>query len=156
MKINLVTVGNKQPEWVNTAFKEYAKRLNQEISLHLIEVVAITRTKNLTGEKVKQKEALSIRAVIPKNNVVIALDENGKHFTSQSLSDKLSRYLADGQDICLIVGGADGLDKNIIQEASASWCLSALTLPHGIVRVMLAEQLYRAWTILKCHPYHRI
>lgn len=155
MKINLIVVSHKQPPWVETAYQEYAKRLNQEFTLHLKELTPFS-AKNTSVDQIKFKEAEKIRKAIPKNNSLIALDERGKTFTSEKLASSIENLLNQGSDVSFVIGGAHGLDKSLLKEAKESWSLSNMTLPHGLVRVMIAEQLYRAWTILKCHPYHKI
>lgn len=155
MKVNLISVGKKQPDWINHGFSEYAKRLRQEVSLQLIEVSAVTKSKNISIDEVKQKEADRIRAAIPKDNQIITLDEQGRSLSSVMLSKQLESWLNSGRDTSLIIGGADGLDKPLLQQADDCWSLSAFTLPHGLARIIIAEQIYRAWSILKCHPYHR-
>ncbi len=155
MKINLIVVSHKQPQWIETAYQEYAKRLNQEFTLHLKELSPYN-AKNSSVAYTKSKEAEKIKNAIPKNNSVIVLDENGKTFTSEQFASKMESLLTVGSDISILIGGAHGLDNTLLNEADDSWSLSKLTLPHGLVRVMIAEQLYRAWSILKCHPYHKI
>lgn len=155
MNINLITVGKKMPSWINQGFEEFAKRLNQECRLNLIEINAVNRKQNTNSQDIKQKEADLIRGAIPKNNIIVALDEHGKEHNTKQLAAKLEAWLASGQDISLVIGGADGLDSSFIKEAQEVWSLSKLTLPHAMVRVIVAEQIYRAWSVLKKHPYHR-
>ena len=155
MKIHIITVGNKQSDWINRGFQEYAKRLNQEVTIQLKEIVAVTHYKNMTADEIKQKEADKIRSAIPKNTLLIVLDERGRSLTSKDLACEMQQWLDSGQDVSLVIGGAEGLEKTLIDEADNCWSLSAFTLPHGLVRILIAEQIYRAWSILKCHPYHR-
>ncbi|MEN8214610.1 MAG: 23S rRNA (pseudouridine(1915)-N(3))-methyltransferase RlmH [Pseudomonadota bacterium] len=155
MKIHLIAIGNKMPAWVATAYGEYAKRLPRECSLHLVEIPAAHRGKSSSTEKIKQQECKHIQGAIPKGATVVALDEHGKAWSTRQLSAQLANWLQQGPDIALLVGGADGLSAECLQQARLKWSLSPLTLPHPMVRVLLAEQLYRAWSLLQGHPYHR-
>ena len=155
MKISLIAIGNKMPDWIDKGFNEYAKRISGDCKLQLVEIPAVRRKGTNNTAIIKAKEADLIRLKIPKDNYIIALDEKGKSCSTKTLLQKLSTWLADGQDICLIVGGADGLDTSIIDDANEAMSLSRMTLPHGLARIILAEQLYRAWSIMKKHPYHR-
>lgn len=155
MKINLIAVGKQMPEWVETAYQEYAKRLPPECALRLLEIPAGKRTKNADINKLIQQEGEQMLSTIPKGNKVIALDVLGRSWDTTMLAQQLKGWLASGQDISLLVGGPDGLSADCLAAAHTKWSLSPLTLPHPLVRVVIAEQLYRAWTILKGHPYHR-
>jgi 23S rRNA (pseudouridine1915-N3)-methyltransferase len=155
MLINFVCVGSKMPAWVNQGYEEYAKRLNKDIRIKLIEVVASKRAKTISVEKLKAEEAGRILKVIPKGAYVVALDVKGKQWSTEDLSVQLERWLHLGQDVNLIVGGPDGLDAEILKLANEKWSLSNLTFPHPIVRVVVSEQIYRAWSLLNNHPYHR-
>jgi 23S rRNA (pseudouridine1915-N3)-methyltransferase len=143
------------PAWINTGFKEYNKRLPKEFYLNLIEVPAATRSKSSSTEKIMAEESKRIRAVIPEGSLIIALDEHGKQLGSISLSKKLDSWTQEGRDVTFVIGGADGLADEIKQSTDMLWSLSSLTLPHALVRVILVEQVYRAWTIMDNHPYHR-
>ncbi len=156
MIVNFVCVGTKMPGWVNVGYEEYAKRLNKEVEIKLIEVAASKRMKNAAPEKYKTEEASRIKKILPKGAHVVALDVKGKQWSTENLAVQLERWLHLGQDVNLIVGGPDGLDEGILALANETWSLSNLTYPHPIVRVVVAEQIYRAWSILKNHPYHRI
>lgn len=155
MKINLVAVGTKMPAWVTQGFDEYSRRLPRECQLQLVEIAAAKRGKNAQPQQWKLDEANRILAAIPDNHRVIALEVTGKSWSTETLSQNLADWLTDGRDVSLIVGGPDGLDARCLQRADLKWSLSGLTLPHPLVRIVLAEQLYRAWTILQNHPYHR-
>lgn len=155
MKINLIAVGKHMPGWVETAYHEYAKRLPSECSLRLIEITAGRRTRNSDTAKLMRQEGELMLAAIPKGNRVIALDALGHSWDTPKLSHQLKTWLGCGQDISLLVGGPDGLSDNCLHAAEIKWSLSPLTLPHPLVRIIVAEQLYRAWSILKGHPYHR-
>lgn len=155
MKIHLLAVGTKMPGWVTTGFEEYRKRMPRECSIELKEIAPAHRGKSGKPEKYKTDEAKQIAAAIPKGAHLVALDERGKSWTTKQLAGQLENWMQLGQDVVLVVGGPDGLDASLMQQAQQSWSLSPLTLPHPMVRILLAEQLYRAWTILQGHPYHR-
>lgn len=155
MRIHLLAVGKRMPGWVDAGVSEYLKRFPSGCSLHLQEIEPARRSKNSPAERHKSEEADRLLAAVPKGANIVALDERGKSPDSPALSGWLEGWMQDGRDIALLVGGADGLDQRCLQAASRHWSLSPLTLPHGLVRIMVAEQLYRAWTILQNHPYHR-
>lgn len=143
------------PKWVQEGYAEYAKRLPKSCALNLIELPMAQRGKTSSVEQNKQDEAKRIISAIPKGARLIVLDEHGQQPTTLALSKRLDDWLAGGQDVALVVGGPDGLDAAIINQADWCWSLSALTLPHPLVRVLIAEQVYRAWSVLQNHPYHR-
>lgn len=143
------------PAWINTGFKEFNKRLPKEFLLNLVEVQPVTRSKSSSPEKNMMDESKRIRASIPEGSLIVALDEHGKQLDSVSLSKKLESWMRNGRDVAFIIGGADGLADDIKNSAGILWSLSSLTLPHALVRVILVEQIYRAWTIMNNHPYHR-
>lgn len=155
MQIDLIAVGKKMPTWIESGFKEYAKRLPKNINFKLIEITPATRSKNNNADNYKQKEQEKIEAALSPKSIIIALDERGKSINSQQLANQLQTWNDDNQHISLIIGGADGLSESLKKKATQLWSLSAMTLPHGLVRVMMAEQIYRAWTITQNHPYHR-
>jgi 23S rRNA (pseudouridine1915-N3)-methyltransferase len=155
MKSSLVAVGKRMPGWVNEGFKEYNKRLPKDLRLHLIEVTPVNRSKTGSERNFIKEEDKRIRAAIPNGSLVIVLDDNGKHFTSLKLARNLEDWRKSGKDITFVIGGADGLHDTFIKEADLIWSLSGLTLPHTLVRIVLAEQIYRAWSITQNHPYHR-
>lgn len=156
MQLYIVAVGTKMPHWVDTAFHEYSKRMPPECRLHLKEIKPIERSANKTAETVMALEYGKIKEAIPKHSLMIALDERGREFTSVQLAEQLTHWQQEGRDVTFIIGGADGLDPKLKKEAHLLIRLSSFTLPHGMVRVMLSEQLYRAWSITQNHPYHRI
>jgi len=155
MRIHLIAVGKKMPEWVNSGFSEFSKRMPPELQINLIEITPSVRNKTTPIEKNIKEEGERIQSAIPSNSRLIVLDEKGKNFSSVDLSKKMESWLPMGQDISIVIGGADGVDNVIKQQAVEKWSLSSLTLPHALVRVVVAEQLYRGWSILKGHPYHR-
>jgi len=155
MKLWLIAVGQRMPRWVDEAYADYAKRLPAEMPLVLKEIRAETRSANLSTEAVMEREAQRIESALPAAARLIALDEHGQRLTTAALAAQLQLWRQDGRDVALIVGGADGLAARIKQRAHTLLRLSDLTLPHGLVRVLLAEQLYRAHSLLCGHPYHR-
>jgi 23S rRNA (pseudouridine1915-N3)-methyltransferase len=155
MSLTLVAIGEKMPAWVNNVFQEYAKRLPHEYRLQLLEIPAIKRHKNASEGHLKTLESDKILAALPKGAYVVALDEHGTLHTSVQLAKRLGKLRAEHPHIYFVVGGPDGLSETLLARAQEKWSLSPLTLPHPLVRVIVAEQLYRAWSILQDHPYHR-
>lgn len=154
MKIRLLAVGQKMPAWVTDGWNEYAGRMPPECRLELIELPLAQRAKSRPLERAVQEEGERMLAALGSEQL-IALDVRGKAWSTEQLSGELSGWLAGGRDIALAVGGPDGLSGEILDRAERRWSLSPLTLPHPLVRVIVAEQLYRAMSILKNHPYHR-
>lgn len=155
MKLNLLAVGTKMPAWVTAGYAEYAKRMPRDCSVHLHEIAPAKRGKSGAATQWMREEGDRIMAAIPSNHHVVVLDVKGKSWSTEDLAKQLENWQADGRDVSLVVGGPDGLDAACLQRADQKWSLSALTLPHPLVRVLLAEQLYRAWTVTQNHPYHR-
>ncbi|MGB0466094.1 MAG: 23S rRNA (pseudouridine(1915)-N(3))-methyltransferase RlmH [Pontibacterium sp.] len=155
MKVRLIAVGGKMPRWVTDGYQEYAKRLPQELQLELVELSLGHRGKNSDPARAKKMEGDQMLAAIPKGDRVIALEVGGKNWSTEDLAQQLENWRMDGRNLSLLVGGPDGLDSRCIALADRKWSLSALTLPHPLVRVLLAEQLYRAWTVIQGHPYHK-
>ena len=155
MKLWLLAVGQRMPHWVDEAYADYAKRLPPETPLILREIRAETRSSSISAEAVMDREAQRIEAALPAGARLIALDEHGQRHTTATLAAELRRWRQDGRDVALLIGGADGLAPRIKQRADGLLRLSDLTLPHGLARVLLAEQLYRAHSLLAGHPYHR-
>lgn len=155
MKLFILAVGNKMPEWITSGFNEYAKRLPREASISLVEIKPEPRTTGKSVAQIMEAEAQRIESALPKDVTRIVLDERGLHWTTKQLSQKMQDWLGGGRDVAFIIGGADGLHESVRGKANQLLALSALTLPHGMVRVLLAEQLYRAYSLLHNHPYHR-
>jgi len=155
LKLLVVAVGQRMPAWIDAGFDEYAKRMPREASLTLREIRAEPRADGAPVERAVQAEAKRIRAALPADALGVVLDERGKTCTTRELARRVERWLTEGRDVAFVIGGADGLADDMRRDADWLWSLSPLTLPHGLVRVVVAEQLYRAWTILKNHPYHR-
>jgi len=155
VRIRLLAVGQRLPAWLNDGFQEYARRLPHECRLELQEISPGKRGSGRTAERARQEEGERILKVLADNEALIALDERGKSPDTLKLADWLGDWLMDGRDISLAIGGADGLSADVLARAERRWSLSPLTLPHGLVRVLVAEQLYRAWSVRAGHPYHR-
>ena len=155
MKLNLLAVGTKMPAWVTAGYQEYAKRMPHECSLHLHEIAPAKRGKSGSAAQWMREEGERILAATPSDHHVVALDVKGKTWSTEQLSQQLEGWQLDGRDVSLIVGGPDGMSEACLKRADQKWSLSALTFPHPLVRIVMAEQLYRAWTVLQNHPYHR-
>lgn len=155
MKVRLLTVSHKQPGWVVDGCDDYQRRLPREWAFQLVEIKPEARTSGATTERVQAAEAQRLRAAVPKGARVVALEERGEPWSTQNLADWLRRWQQEGRDLVFVVGGADGLDPAWSAAADKRLSLSAMTLPHGLVRIVLVEQLYRAASLLKGHPYHR-
>ena len=155
MQLIIAAVGHKMPAWIETGFQEYAKRMPPECKLVLKEIKPIDRASNKNAEAVMAQERTRIEAVLPKGGRMIALDERGQDLTTMQMSQLLTQWQQQGGDVTFVIGGADGLDIDLKKNADMLIRISSLTLPHGLVRVLLAEQLYRAWSITQNHPYHR-
>lgn len=155
MQLHLIAVGSKMPGWVEQGYREYAKRLPPECGLTLHEIQAGKRGKNADIVRLTRQEGEKMAGAIPKGARVVALEVQGKAWTTEQLACRLNHWLGEGRDVALLVGGPEGLEPGLSASADERWSLSPLTLPHPLVRIVLAEQLYRAWSILKGHPYHR-
>lgn len=155
MRIQLVAVGNRMPDWVSAGYDEYAKRLPRECELILKEIAPAKRGKNADIARITEDEGTRMLAALDRDSQVVALDLGGKAWSTPELAQNLDRWLAGGRDVALLVGGPDGLAPACRQRANQIWSLSNLTFPHPVVRIIVAEQIYRAWSILQNHPYHR-
>lgn len=155
MRIYLLAVGTRLAPWIMAGFQDYAARLPRECALRLTEVPTAKRTRNTPVAKVLDKEGARLLAAVPDGARVLALDRSGERWDSPTLSAAINRWMLDGRDVALLVGGPDGLAPACLQRAEHRWSLSPLTLPHGLVRVVIAEQIYRAFSLLRGHPYHR-
>jgi 23S rRNA (pseudouridine1915-N3)-methyltransferase len=155
MRIRLIAVGTKMPSWVEQGVKEYQKRLPPEMKLEIRELPLGKRGKGMDLQKAIHSEGQQMLAAIPESDQVIALDVKGKPWSTEQLAKELQNWQLEGDNISLLVGGPDGLAPKCLARANKKWSLSALTLPHPLVRVLLTEQLYRAWTINNNHPYHK-
>jgi 23S rRNA (pseudouridine1915-N3)-methyltransferase len=154
VKLVLVAVGQRQPAWADTAYDDFAKRFPPELRLELKAVKAEPRGSR-TADQLMAAEAVRLEAGIPKGARRVVLDERGSRLTTLQLADRMKAWMNDGRDVALLVGGPDGLDATLKATADETMRLSDLTLPHAFARVLLAEALYRAWTVMVNHPYHR-
>lgn len=155
MKLLIIAVGHKMPSWITDGFNEYSKRMPREAKIELIELKPEPRTTGKSVPQIMEAEAQRIRAAIPQDALRIALDERGAHWSTKQLAQHFKDWQGGGRDVAFIIGGADGLHESIRKEANQLLALSAMVMPHGMVRVLLAEQLYRAYSLLNNHPYHR-
>jgi len=154
MRLQIVAVGQRVPDWAQTAYDDYAKRFPPELKVELKAVKTEARASK-TLENLLAAERSRIEAAIPKGMRIVALDERGTNIATVALADKLRHWQREGDDVAIVIGGPDGLDPGFKQAAHERIRLSDLTLPHAMVRVLLIEQLYRAWSITVNHPYHR-
>ncbi|WMS86562.1 23S rRNA (pseudouridine(1915)-N(3))-methyltransferase RlmH [Pleionea litopenaei] len=155
MIIRLIAVGQKMPSWVEAGYQEYARRMPRECRLELIEINAAKRGKQADIARIMAKEAEAISQAIQSSDWVVALDVEGKSWSTPQLAQQMTRWQDMGRNIALLVGGPEGLTPELRQQANQKWSLSGLTLPHPLVRIVVAEALYRAWTVTVNHPYHR-
>ena len=155
MNISLIAIGTRMPEWVNEGYREYARRLPRECRLKLTEIPLGQRARSKTVERAVAEEGKRMLAEISPGEHVIALDVKGRNWSTEQLALQFQQWMLAGRGISLLVGGPDGLSAPCLERAQQRWSLSPLTLPHALVRVLLAEQLYRAWTLTVGHPYHR-
>lgn len=155
MKIYVIAVGAKMPDWVNTAWDDYAKRLPSDWAVVLKEIKPEPRTTGKTVAQMMAAEAKRIEAAIPADSLRVALDEHGKDLSTTKFADTLQTWQNSSQSIALLIGGPDGLDPSLKTSCSQLLRLSSMTMPHPLVRVVLIEQIYRGWSILVNHPYHR-
>lgn len=155
MKIKLLAIGGKMPSWVVTAFQEYNKRMPPDLSVELVELPLGHRGKGADLSRAIKKEGDAMLAAIPANDWVVALEVTGKSWSTEQLASNMERWQLNGRNVSLLIGGPDGLDPRCSARADQKWSLSSLTLPHPMVRILLSEQLYRAWTVIQGHPYHK-
>jgi 23S rRNA (pseudouridine1915-N3)-methyltransferase len=155
LKITVIAVGNKMPDWVVVGSSDYAKRFNDGIQLKLIEIPLTRRSKSTDLVRIMEKEALLIKEAIPNGARIIALDIGGKTFSSEELAVKITQLQQISSHFCFLIGGPEGFAKETLALCDERWSLSKLTLPHPLVRIILLETLYRAWSIINNHPYHK-
>lgn len=153
--IYIIAVGTKQPDWVNEAFRDYTQRLSGDWAIELKEIKAEPRAQGKPAKAMMALEARRIEAAVPRGATKIALDEKGQELTTEGFSTWVEKLKLQSRDIAFVIGGPDGLDEDLKKTCFASIRLSSMTLPHGLVRVTLAEQIYRAWSLQNNHPYHR-
>jgi len=155
MKLRLVAVGTRMPDWVEAGFADYTRRLPPEYAFALHEIAATPRGKNADITRLKRDEGEKLLKVLGKDTRLLTLDERGKQWTTPELAARLAAWQHDGRDVTLAIGGPDGHAPEVLARADESWGLSKLVLPHALVRVVVAEALYRAWSLNANHPYHR-
>ena len=155
MRLSIVTVGGKMPAWVQEGVDEYSRRLPREFKLKWCEIPLARRGKDANAAALREREGEQILKAIPAGDRVLALDVRGRSWSTPQLAEQLRAWQMSGDNYSLLIGGPDGLSEACLARAERRWSLSDLTLPHPLVRVILAEQLYRAWTITVNHPYHR-
>lgn len=155
MRISIITIGTRMPAWVDQGVEEYTRRMPRELGLEWKALPLAQRGKSGSPEQLRQREGEQILRAIPSGDRVIALDVRGKALSTPQLAGQLADWQMSGDNFSLLIGGPDGLSGECLQRAERRWSLSELTLPHPLVRIILAEQLYRAWTITVNHPYHR-
>ncbi|MCP4126018.1 MAG: 23S rRNA (pseudouridine(1915)-N(3))-methyltransferase RlmH [Gammaproteobacteria bacterium] len=155
MNIHLISIGTRMPKWVEQGFAEYAKRMPAECALKLVEITPGHRGKGADIARAVRDEGERMLKAIPRDCHIIALEVKGREWSTEQLAGKLTDWMGSGRDLVLLVGGPEGLADSCRQRADMLWSLSPLTMPHPLVRVVLAEQLYRAWSLMRNHPYHR-
>lgn len=155
LTIHLVVIGDKMPAWVDRGVEEYQKRIRGRMALNLVQVAALKRGKNADIERIVAEEDRKLLAAIPPGCRSIALDRSGKSISTLGMVERIEQWLQDGEQIVMLVGGPEGLSSALIAEADETWSLSALTFAHPVVRVVLAEQVYRCYSVLEGLPYHR-
>ena len=155
MRIKLIAVGTRMPKWVQQGYNEYAQRMPNLCQLELVEIPAKKRGKNADTARILRDEANALQKAIATDSLVIALDRKGKHIDTESLAVHLQNWINESQDVALLVGGPEGIDPSYLKNVQRIWSLSSMTFAHPVIRVMLAEQLYRAWSINANLPYHR-
>jgi 23S rRNA (pseudouridine1915-N3)-methyltransferase len=154
MKLTILAVGDKLPDWAEKAVAEYVKRMPREARVEVVPIRPEKRS-GQSAERIKALEGSRILEKYPAGARLVAMDEHGRELTTRQLAESLGEWMQSGRDTCLVIGGADGLGQEVLQRAELTMSLSRLTLPHALARVLLAEQLYRAWSVLAGHPYHR-
>jgi len=155
MQLLVAAVGQRMPNWVNEAWTEYARRMPPSLSLSLREISMAKRSKNADTNRLTAVESKALYDAMPTRSRVIALDVRGQAWSTPKLALRLEQWMGEGRDVGFMIGGPEGIDTQVMKKADDRWSLGPLTLPHPLVRVVLAEQLYRAWTITQNHPYHR-
>jgi len=155
MRIHLIAVGQRMPQWVKAGLEEYAGRMPGQLRPALTEIPLGGRGKSAPADAARREEGERLLNAVPRQARVVALDAAGAAWTTEALAQRLEAWMQEGDDVAFLVGGPDGLSPECLARADDRWSLSKLTFPHMMVRVILAEQLYRAWTMLQNHPYHR-
>jgi 23S rRNA (pseudouridine1915-N3)-methyltransferase len=155
MKCRLIAAGTRLPDWVNAGFQDYQRRLRSPLELELLEIPIATRRSGENPKPAVAREGATMLAAIRPDDYVVALEVGGKAMSTEQVGEWLARRMQDGRSLALLIGGPDGLAPECVSRSDQRWSLSPLTLPHALVRVVVAEQLYRAMSLLAGHPYHR-
>lgn len=155
MKLSIVALGSRQPSWIDQGVAEFIKRMPRECAIELQLLDADKKMRNRSAAERKAHEGEKILSKIPERSLLIAMDEHGRQWPTQQWSERLGEWMQYGEQPCFVIGGADGLDSAVLDQAQQKLSLSSMTLPHGLARLVLVEQLYRAWSLLNNHPYHR-
>lgn len=155
MKIRLIAVGSKMPGWVEEGWHEYARRLPAELPLELVEIPLTTRSKNADVTRMIRQEGEAMLAKVQPGERIVTLEVEGRAWSTEQLARELDRWRLEARNVNLMVGGPEGLAPEVCARSEQRWSLSALTLPHPLVRILVGEQIYRAWTVLSGHPYHK-
>ena len=155
MQLTVAAVGTRMPGWVQQAWQEYARRFPRGMTLQLKEIPLAKRSRNADIAALQEAEGAALLAAVPQGHRIVALDEDGKQWSTRELAGQLENWMREEHGVCFLVGGPDGLPRSCRSQAHNVWSLGRLTLPHPMVRALLAEQLYRAWTVTQNHPYHR-
>jgi 23S rRNA (pseudouridine1915-N3)-methyltransferase len=155
LKITVITLGNKMPKWVTQGTQDYAKRFNDGILLKIIEIPLISRTKSSDLTRIMERESSLVQEALPNNARIIALEIKGKSFSSEELALKITQLQQTSSHLCFLIGGPEGLSQKLLNLCDEHWSLSKLTFPHPLVRILLLETVYRAWSIINGHPYHK-
>ena len=155
MRIRLISVASRMPRWVEQGYSEYAKRMPADLPLELVEIPLATRGKNADIARLMRREGEQMLAAVQPADRVVTLEVEGRPWSTEALAEQLENWRLEARTVNLMVGGPEGLPAEVLGRSDQRWSLSPLTLPHPLVRILLAEQLYRAWTILNRHPYHK-
>lgn len=155
MRIRLISVASRMPRWVEEGYQEYAKRMPADLPVELVDIPLATRGKNADVARLMRREGEQMLAATQPGERIVTLEVNGRNWSTEELAGQLEAWRLDARNVNLMVGGPEGLAEQVSARSDQRWSLSALTLPHPLVRILLAEQLYRAWTILNRHPYHK-
>ena len=155
MNIRLLASGTRPSAWINDGYKEYARRMQFDCTLELVEIAIEKRTKTNNAQRILEKEGARMLAAIPEKSHVVALEVTGQAWSTVKLAEQMEKWQENHADVCLLIGGPDGLSEACLARANQKWSLSSMTFPHMLVRILVAEQLYRGWSFSKGHPYHR-
>ncbi|MFK0569679.1 23S rRNA (pseudouridine(1915)-N(3))-methyltransferase RlmH [Endozoicomonas sp.] len=155
MRVRLISVGSKMPGWIEEGYSEYSRRLGADVKLDLVEIPLGRRSKGADINRLQEKEASQMLAAAGSGDLVVTMEIQGKPWSTERLAENMGSWLQSGRNVSLLVGGPEGLHSSCLAKSDLRWSLSPLTLPHPLVRVVIAEQVYRAWSILHNHPYHK-